>query len=183
MAEVGTAFNNTRARRDFTRDPSTWWQCSAILFAIFNLLWTTEDLPSDWIDASTCILFKKGDRSLCGNYRGVSMLSVVGKTSADFSPTATPVYLAEPVYPESQSCYRKNRGTVDGIFTLRQIMEKSREQEQNVHIAFNRAASLLPLYLVYMQLFCSSLNSKTSAQHTASTFVSDMMVTYSIFDV
>jgi len=99
MAEVGTAFNGTklrkgersRARWDFTRDPCTWWQCSAILFAIFNLLWTTEDLPSDWIDASTCILFKKGDRSLCENYRGVSMLSVVGKTFANFSPTATPV--------------------------------------------------------------------------------------------
>ena len=241
MAEVGTAFNNARARWDFTRDPCTWWQCSAILFTIFNLLWTTEDLPSDWIDASTCILFKKGDRSLCGNYRGVSMLCVIGKTFADFSPTATPVYLAEPVYSESQSSYRKNRGTVDGIFTLRQIMEKSREQEHTLHIAFidftkasdcvnrellfanleklgcpaklsrvvkklytnvharliideelsepikyvvlNRAASLLPLYLVYMQLFCSSLHSKTSAQQTASTFVSDMMVTYSIFDV
>ena len=45
-------------------------------------------------------------------------------------------YLAESVYPESQSCYRKNRGAVDGNFTLRQIMEKSREQEQNLHIAF-----------------------------------------------
>ena len=106
----------------------------SFLFAIFNLLWTTKDLPSDWIDANVCTLFKKGDRSLCGNYRGVSLLSVVGKAFADI--LLQPLqYLTESVYPESLSGYRKNRGTVDGIFTLRQIMEKSREQKQNLHNA------------------------------------------------
>lgn len=83
------------------------------------------------------------------------MLSVVGKTFADFSPTATPVYLAEPVYPESQSCYRKNRGTVDGIFTLRKIMEKSREQEQTLHIAlidFTKAVDCVNRELLFANL-------------------------------
>ena len=138
MAEVGTAFNGTklrkgersRARWDFTRDPCTWWQCSAILFAIFNLLWTTEDLPSDWIDASTCILFKKGDRSLCENYRGVSMLSVVGKTFANFSPTATPVsgWVSLPGIPimlqERQRHYSYH------------TPNNGEKQEQNLYIAF-----------------------------------------------
>ena len=43
--------------------------------------------------------------------------------------------LAENVYPESQSGYRGNRSTIDGIFTLRQIIEKCREQHCNLHIA------------------------------------------------
>ena len=49
------------------------------------------------------------------------------------SSTTTPVS-GWVSYPESQSGYRKNRRTVDGIFALRQIMEKSREQEHNLHI-------------------------------------------------
>ena len=61
--------------------------------------------------------------------------SVVGKAFANILLQRLQ-YLADSVYPESQSGYRKNRGTVDGIFTLHQIMEKSREQEKNLHIAF-----------------------------------------------
>ena len=142
MAEVETAINNTKLRKSPGPDgilPEILAHggsaLRSFLLDIFNLLWTTEDLPSDWTDANICILFKKGDRSQCGNYRGVSLLSTVGKAFADILLQRLQ-YLAESVYPESQSGYRKNRGTVDSIFTLRQIMEKSREQEQNLHIAF-----------------------------------------------
>ena len=142
MAEVETAINNTKLRKSPEPDgilPEILAHGGSVLrsflFAIFNLLWTTEYLPSDWIDANICILFKKRDRSIYGNYRGVSLLIVVGKAFADILLQRLQ-YLAESVYPESQSGYGKNRGTVDGIFSLRQIMEKSREQEQNLHIAF-----------------------------------------------
>ena len=76
-----------------------------------------------------------GDRSDCGNYRGISLLSVVGKIFADIKLQRLK-RLAELVYPESQSGYRDGRGTIDGIFILRQMMEKCREQRQNLHIAF-----------------------------------------------
>ena len=50
----------------------------------------------------------------------------------------TPLHiLAERgVYAESQSGYCKGRSTIDGIFTLRQVMEKSREHQKDLHIAF-----------------------------------------------
>ena len=48
----------------------------SFLLTIFNLFWRSAKLPSDLIDAIICILFKKGDRSDCGNYRGISPSSV-----------------------------------------------------------------------------------------------------------
>ena len=53
------------------------------LLTFFNLFWITELIPSDLVNPNIAILFKKGDRSQCGNYRGISLLSVVGKLLAD----------------------------------------------------------------------------------------------------
>ena len=55
----------------------------AFLLVLFNICWVTEIISLDWIDANIAILFKKGDRSHCGNYRDISLLSAVGKVLAD----------------------------------------------------------------------------------------------------
>ena len=101
------------------------------LFALFTIFWTTQVLPADLINPNLTILFKKGDWSDCGNYRGISLLSVVGKVLADIL-----LQRLSDVYPESQHGYRSGRGTIDGIFTVRQLMEKTREQRCNLYIAF-----------------------------------------------
>ena len=107
----------------------------AFLFAIISMFWVTENLPSEITDPNITILFKKGDRSQCGNYRGISLLSVVGKVFAGILLQRLK-RIADKVYPQSQSGYRGNRSTIDGIFTLRQLMEKTKEQRQNLYIVF-----------------------------------------------
>ena len=63
------------------------------------------------------------------------MLSVVGKVLADILLQRLHFVLTD-VYPESQHGYRSGRGTIDGIFTVRQLMEKTKEQRCNLYIAF-----------------------------------------------
>ena len=99
------------------------------------MFWVTENLPSEITDPNITIPFKKGDRSQCGNYRVISLLSVVGKVFADILLQRLK-RIADKVYPQSQSGYRENRSTIDGIFTLRQLMEKTKEQRQNLYIVF-----------------------------------------------
>ena len=99
------------------------------------MFWITENIPSEVTDPNITILFKKGDRSQCGNYCGISLLSVVGKLFADILLQRLK-RIADKVYPQSQSGYRENRSTIDGIFTLKQLMEKTREQRQNMYIVF-----------------------------------------------
>ena len=57
-------------------------------------------------DANIVILNKnKGDRNDCNNYRGISLLSIVGKVFARVVLKRLQA-LAERVYPESQCGFR-----------------------------------------------------------------------------
>ena len=53
------------------------------LWDIVNKCWTEQIFHQDWKLAEVVPLYKnKGKRSECGNYRGISLLSVPGKTFA-----------------------------------------------------------------------------------------------------
>ena len=113
-------------------------QLTEQLFLLIQRFWTEKQIPADLRDALIVTLFKKGDKSLCSNYRGISLLSAVGKLFAKILLNRlTP--LAEEVLHESQCGFRPSRGTIDMIFALRQIQEKCREQR-------------VPLYLTLIDL-------------------------------
>ena len=44
--------------------------------------------------------------------------------------------LADRIYPESQCGFRSGRSTVDMIFSIKQLQEKCREQQQPLYLAF-----------------------------------------------
>jgi len=39
-------------------------------------IWNKEELPEEWKDSSIVPIYKKGDKTDCSNYRGISILSV-----------------------------------------------------------------------------------------------------------
>ena len=93
-------------------------------------------MPQDMRNAKIITLYKnKGDRSDCNNYRGISLLSIIGKVFARVVLVRLQV-LAERIYPESQCGFRSKRSTVDMIFSIRQLQEKCREQQMPLYIAF-----------------------------------------------
>nr|XP_032827065.1 uncharacterized protein LOC116952123 [Petromyzon marinus] len=77
----------------------------------------------------------KGDRGDCNNYRGNSLLSIVGKTFARVALSRLQI-LAERTYPEAQCGFRAGRSTIGMLFSLRQLQEKCREQRMPLYLAF-----------------------------------------------
>ncbi|XP_076041829.1 uncharacterized protein LOC143025712 [Oratosquilla oratoria] len=50
-------------------------------------IWTSEELPSDLRDSAIITIYKrKGDRSECGNYRGISLLATAEKCREQYQP-------------------------------------------------------------------------------------------------
>ena len=50
-----------------------------LLEQLFSVIWCEETVRKQWIEGLIVNLFKKGDREDPGNYRGITLLSVVGK--------------------------------------------------------------------------------------------------------
>ena len=59
----------------------------------------------------------KGDRSECSNYRGISLLSMVGKIYAGILVDSFRK-VTEGLIDDEQGGFRAGRGCVDQIFTL-----------------------------------------------------------------
>lgn len=87
-----------------------------LLHELLCQCWVKRHIPQDMRDASIVTLYKnKGDRSDCNNYRGISLLIIVGKVFARVTLSRLQS-LASRVYPESQCGLRADRSTVDMIF-------------------------------------------------------------------
>ena len=118
------------------------------LLELYQLMWNNDEIPQSFKDPSITHLYKnKGDRRRCDNHRGISLLEIAGKilariclnrlqTHLENAAEDTPPDLQPSLLPESQCGFRQGRGTVDMIFTVRQLQEKSREQNKGLFITF-----------------------------------------------
>ena len=93
-------------------------------------------MPDDFRDALIVALYKnKGSKSDCGNYRGISLLSVAGKIFARILLNRL-ITVSERSLPEAQCGFRPGRSTVDMIFVVRQVQEKCIEQNKALYSVF-----------------------------------------------
>ncbi len=106
------------------------------LHELLCLCWDQGYIPQDMRDANIVTVYKnKGDRSDCNNYRGISLLNIVGKAFARVILLRLQI-LASHIYPESQCGFRAGRSTADMIFSVRQLQEKCQKQQMPLYIAF-----------------------------------------------
>ena len=74
----------------------------------------------------------------CDNWRGISLLDVVGKVFSWIVQDRL-VVMAEKLLPESQCGFRKGRGCIDMLFAARQLAEKSRERADSLFVDLKKA--------------------------------------------
>ena len=68
---------------------------------LFCRMWDEEVIPQQLKDASIIRLYKKGNRHLCDNYRGISLLAIAGKILARLLLNRLIVHLEHGLLPES----------------------------------------------------------------------------------
>ena len=105
---------------------------------LFHILWRKEAIPQEFKDATIIHLFKrKGNLQVCDNHRGISLLSIAGKILAWVLLNRLNEHLERSgLLSESQCGFKKNRGTINMIFTVRQLQEKCHEQNVDLYMTF-----------------------------------------------
>ena len=81
---------------------------------MFNLVWREGVVPGDWIKAVIIPIFKKGSRLDCANYRGISLLSAVGKAFGQTLDERVKA-IADVKVMDEQGGFRAGRGSNDHI--------------------------------------------------------------------
>ena len=104
-----------------------------LVHLLFELCVSWRVTPSIWRTALICPVFKKGDKTLKGNYRPISLVPHVAKLFGKCFLDRTKS-LIEPV--EEQGGFRDGRGTEDQLFTLIRTMEFYEEKGKPVYSAF-----------------------------------------------
>ncbi|XP_049306066.1 LINE-1 retrotransposable element ORF2 protein isoform X2 [Bactrocera dorsalis] len=98
-------------------------------------IWSDESMPNDWNLSVLCPIHKKGDPTICANYRGISLLNIAYKVLSNVLCERLKPTVNKLIGPY-QCGFRPGKSTTDQIFTMRQILEKTRERRIDTHHLF-----------------------------------------------
>jgi len=74
-------------------------------------------MPKDWEEGIIYPIYKKGDRSACSNYRGITLFNVIYKIFTILLHNRLQK-ITERKIGDYQAVFRTNRSTIDHIHTL-----------------------------------------------------------------
>ena len=107
------------------------------LKCLFDAVFKSSFFPDIWKKGVIVPLYKKGSVNDVDNYRGITLLSTLGKLFTRilnnrlnfWSDTYT-------IISDSQSGFRKSRSTVDNIFILQSLVDSSLNSNNKLYVCF-----------------------------------------------
>ena len=107
-------------------------ECSTeMMHVLCEKMFVDKQSPEEWSKAIIVPIYKSKDKQECGNYRGISLLSIPSKVYTKILQQRIRKYVEESV-SEEQAGFRKGRGTIDQLFVIRQLAEKYWEKNQTL---------------------------------------------------
>ena len=97
-----------------------------MLHGLLTKIWEQECIPSEWKEGILVKIPKKGDLSLCKNYREIMLLPTAGKVLNRIILDRMRDALDERLR-ENQAGFRPSKSTSDQLATLRIVVEQSLE--------------------------------------------------------
>lgn len=106
-----------------------------MLYKCLNVIWLKEKVPNDWKKGVLVKIPKKGDLSICGNWKGIMLLSVVTKLMSRIILERMKNELAKKLR-EEQAGFRQGNNCADQTATRHIIIKQSVEWQSSVYMNF-----------------------------------------------
>ena len=132
---------------------------------LFNLILRTAVIPSDWTIGVVKPLYKhKGSSDVVDNYRGITLLSCLGKLFTSLLNTRLYNYLTtEGILGNEQAGFRKDYSTLDHILTLHILSNFYINNGKQLFCAFidyKKAFDFIDRTLLWLKMLNSNINGK-----------------------
>ena len=126
------------AAADGTKNP--FYKCGGKemrghLKTLFNHLVDREVVPEGWQRAVIANLFKEGDTADPGNYRGIALISCLGKLYLSLWARRLAKH-AEGVLSEAQGGFRSRRSTVDQAISVKELLLREQRAGRPTYLCF-----------------------------------------------
>ena len=134
-----------------------------IITLLFNIVLQSGIIPSDWCLGLIMPLFKnKGSPNDPDNYRGITLLSCIGKLFTSAINFRLTNYLEQSgSIGDEQAGFRAGYSTVDHIFTLHAIIDMYLHKKERLYCAFvdyKKAFDLIDRTSLWMKLISHGIN-------------------------
>lgn len=107
------------------------------LHALCRAAWTSGSVPLDWMRGVVVPLFKDGDRRAPGNYRPITLLSIVAKVYTGVLQARLLSWSERHgVIEQEQGGFRPGRGCPEQLFTLTELVKVRRLRGQRTYACF-----------------------------------------------
>ena len=106
-----------------------------VLHSICQQIWKIQHWPQDWKRSVFIPIPKKCNAKECSNYCTNALISHASKVMLKIPQARLQQYVNGEL-PDIQAGFRKGRGTRDQIASIRWIIEKVREFQENIYFCF-----------------------------------------------
>ena len=126
------------------------------LTALFNLIFFSAHFPSTWKNGVIIPIYKNGDMSDVNNFRGITLLSTLGKPFTKVLNNRLTFWSdTYDILSDTQAGFRKGRGTIDNIFIIQFI--RTGEKVYCAFIDFRKAFDYLNRDCLWFKLLKSGI--------------------------
>jgi hypothetical protein len=122
-----------------------------LLHPIVAEVWEGETIPEEFTDALIVKLAKKGDLTVCGNWRGITLLNTINKILSIIIHERISKVL-EPLLRKQQAGFRPQRSCVDNINSLKESSWSSQWNSTH-HYTYSLLISSRRL-IVWIEMLC-----------------------------
>ena len=154
-----------------------------VIVNLFNIILDTGIIPSEWTIGVIKPIYKnKGDINDANNYRGITLLSCIGKLFTSVLNSRLYVYLtSENKLGNEQAGFRPKHSTLDHIFALHVISKFYIDQKKQLFCAFvycSKAFNFINRNHLWQKLLNSKINGTKMQSHKFHTKIT--YITHSI---
>jgi hypothetical protein len=144
IQEIEKAIKNLKSDKSCAEDciiNEVFIKCKDVLlpclYTLFNSVFESGLFPESWTTRCIVLVFKKGDINDPNNYRGITIVSCLGKLFTSILNNRLLIWDSDnDIITDAQFGFKPGASTVDAIFVLQSLINRTLKKKRRLYCCF-----------------------------------------------